>query len=32
MKAVLIELEDLRNRSMRENLIIKGIEEDPNEK
>ena len=32
MKAVLIELEDLRNRSVRENLIIKGIEEDPNEK
>ena len=32
MKGILIEMEDLRNRSMQSNLIIKGIQESPNEK
>ena len=30
MKGILIEMEDLRNRSMRSNLIIKGVQENPN--
>ena len=30
MKGILIEMEDLRNQSMRSNLIIKGIQENPN--
>ena len=32
LKAILIELDDIRNRSMRSNLIFKGIKEEPNEK
>ena len=32
MKSVLIELQNIRNRSMRENLIFKGVDESANEK
>ena len=32
MKGILIKLEDLRNWSRQSNLLIKGIQESPNEK
>ena len=32
MNGILIEMDDLRNRSMRSHLIIKSIQESPNEK
>ena len=32
MKSVLIELQNIRNRSMRDNLIFKGVDESANEK